>query len=278
LIPKRPQPFSRRHGYRAPDAEITVRHDAPWELREAVQQIAYNMGLTPSTLREIVCGVLLRVPDPGNFSEYPNIHDEVHWLMRDAPWPKVYDIIEAIYRHFAPYPPGWTTEEEGRDKRQFEEETNDFFCERGIGWQLVGGAIETRGPEAFETAVQSATEALGRAGAETARSELHEALQDLSRRPDPDLTGACQHALAALECVAREATGDRTATLGKILERHPELIPKPLDTVVEKAWGFASNKGRHLIEGQSPTYEDIELVVGVAGLVATYLGRKLPTH
>ena len=33
---------------------------------------------------------------------------------------------------------------------KFAEQVNDFFIEEGIGWQLVGGQIVTRGTEAFE--------------------------------------------------------------------------------------------------------------------------------
>ena len=93
---------------------------------------------------------------------------------------------------------------------------------------------------------------MAKAGRTTARDEIHDALTDLSRRPNPDLTGAIQHGMAALECVARDACGDPKATLGDILKRHPDLIPKPLDTAIDKAWGFASEMGRHIREGREP--------------------------
>ena len=60
----------------------------------------------------------------------------------------------------------------------------------------------------------------------TAAGHLHEALQDLSRRPEPDLPGAAYHAMGALECVARDLTDDPKSTLGEILKRHPGLLPK----------------------------------------------------
>jgi hypothetical protein len=97
---------------------------------------------------------------------------------------------------------------------------------------------------------------------------------DLSRRPAPDVTGAIQHALAALECVARDATGERSATLGKILARNPYLVPSPLNTALDKLWGFASEQGRHLREGREPTYDDAELAVQVVSVVARYLSRR----
>jgi hypothetical protein len=76
--------------------------------------------------------------------------------------------------------------------------------------------------------------------------------------------------------VARTACGDPSPTLGKLLERYPKLIPKPLDSAVEKAWGYASEKGRHIREGEEPSRDEAELIVGIAATVATFLSRKLP--
>ena len=60
----------------------------------------------------------------------------------------------------------------------------------------------------------------------------------------------------------------------RLKERCPGTIPRPLDAAVEKAWGYASERGRHLKEGNAPTHEEVELVVGIAATVATYLSRK----
>jgi hypothetical protein len=80
--------------------------------------------------------------------------------------------------------------------------------------------------------------------------------------------------MAALECVARTASGD-SDTLGPLIKRHPGLIPKPLDVAVEKVWGYASERARHIQEGNEPARDEAELVVGVAATVATYLcGKK----
>ena len=145
----------------------------------------------------------------------------------------------------------------------------------GVGWRLADGQIESRGPEAFETSVDSARDALESAGLQTARREIHEALRDLSRRPEPDLTGAVQHAMAALECTAREATGDPRATLGEILKRYPDVVPKPLDDALGKMWGYASEMARHVREGRTPSRAEAELVVGVASSTCTYLAMRV---
>lgn len=260
--------FSKRHGYhQSVESEITVRQNAPYELRGVVVQLAYACGFRPEGLRKLVCRVLKKRPDPNNWSEYPNIDHEIHKLIDECEWYQVYDVIEGIAERMRETPYSYEME-------KFENELNDYFLENGIGWKLVEGKIEVRGSETFEQTVHAAETQLETKGLGTARNELHEALRDLSRRPTPDITGAIQHSMAALECVAREVCGDEKATLGDILKRYPDIIPRPLDEAVSKAWGFASEHARHIREGREPTFEEAELVVGVASAITTYLARK----
>lgn len=254
--------FSRRYGFAGKAAEITIRQDAPADLRFALLQTAVDLGFGPKALRTVVCRVLLQPPDPGNWSEYPNVWDEVQRLVRDCLWFRVYDIIEELSKVMGPR------------SQDYAREMNVIFVERGIGWQLENNRIVTRGEEAFEAAVRAAAPELAAAGRATAKGEITEALLDLSRRPDPDITGAIQHGIAALECVARDATGMPKATLGDILKARPALIPAPLDGALEKLWGYSSQYGRHILEGRPPSYEEAELAVGIAASTATYLSRK----
>jgi hypothetical protein len=187
--------------------------------------------------------------------------------MYSCPWFKVFDIIEGIYS-------GCADGEGIETARVFAEHVNEFFIDEGIGWQLTTGQILTRGPEAFETMVTEAASALETSKRPTAAGHLHEALLDLSRRPEPDLPGAAYHAMGSLECVARDLVGDPKATLGEILKRHPGLLPKPLDTALSQVWGYASNEARHVLEGRGISREEAELLVGLSATVSTYLFRK----
>lgn len=260
------QRFSKRHGHGNQEKEITIREDAPQRLREWLIQTACALGFTPKPLRIVICKVLRKLPDQSNWSEYPNVDGEVQELIKGCDWFLVYDIIEEIYS---------TLQKKDQElAQQFQNEVNDFFCSEGIGWQFIDGLIETRGDKAFEASSRSAVSTLIKAGRKTASQEMLEALKDLSRRPAADITGAIQHSMAALECVAREISGDKTATLGKIVANNPNLIPKPLDVAVEKAWGFASEMGRHVQEGRIPNREDAELIVGLSAVVATFLTKR----
>ena len=107
----------------------------------------------------------------------------------------------------------------------------------------------------------------------TSQNEIKEAITDLSMRPKPDITGAIQHALAALECVCREITGDN-ATPGTLIINHSGIIPRPLDDAIRKIWGFSSERGRHLKEEGEPSYEEAELVVHLTASLCLYLMSK----
>jgi hypothetical protein len=259
--------FSERHGYTPPEAEITVRYDAPHWLRSLIIRVAYDSKLSPSDVREILCNMLLEEPDSNNWSEFPNIDNEAHGLLSGAEWFQVYDFVEIIARRFQP-------KALKPQLQDFTKKLNDAFRRKGVGWQMVDGKLEIRGPEIFEQSVREAQVTLEQTGRQVARNEIHQALMDLSKRPDPDITGAIQHAMAALECVARDVTGDGKSTLGDLLKKHPGTLPPPLDTALSKIWGFASDQGRHLRESQAPDIKEAELVVGLAGSLSTYLVKK----
>lgn len=99
-----------------------------------------------------------------------------------------------------------------------------YFNETGVGWKLEAGLIEYHGEENFETAIKTVESALEAAELPTAKTEIIEAIQDLSRRPEPGITGAVQHSLASLECFTREVTGDKK-TLGDLIKRFPGVVP-----------------------------------------------------
>lgn len=263
-----PRRFSERLGLASSTTvPITVRDDAPHEFRGVLVDIAYECGFRPKTLRPLVCKVLRKRPDEENWSEYPNIDSEIRGLIDDADWYRVYDVVEAIAD--AMQSRGGHAEPD-----RFEAELNDYFAANGIGWKLQGSELQARGSEVIEATLHSANDLLQSAGLPTAQNELHEALRDLSRRPTPDTTGAIQHSMAALECVARQACGDEKATLGEIVKRYKDMIPKPLDEAITKLWGYASENARHLSEGRIPSYEEAELVVGVVASVSTYLVKR----
>ena len=253
-----PDTFSQRHGFVSSDVEILIRDDAPEQVRMAVVVGAEDLGLRPSAIRETVCGVLLQRPDPSNWSEYPNVWGEVQEILDTCPWYKVYDIAEALSTRLDP---------KGHSE-EYAEILNRCFYEYGIGWEMLNGEILRRGDNDSDT-IQQALQNLEIAERRTAASELREARKDISRRPSPDTTGAIHHSIAALEAVARDISDKPNTTLGRLI---PSLdIPQPIDKAAEKIWGFASNRARHVQEGQIVRLAEAELVVNFSSALCSYL-------
>lgn len=253
-----PDTFSQRHGFVSSDVEILIRDDAPEQVRMAVVVGAQDLGLRPSAIRETVCGVLLQRPDPSNWSEYPNVWGEVQEILDACPWYKVYEIAEALSTRLDP---------KGHSE-EYAEILNRCFYEYGVGWEMQNNEILRRGDTGSDT-IQQALQNLEATGRKSAARELREARTDISRRPSPDTTGAIQHSIAALEVVARDILNRPNDTLGQLISRLD--IPKPIDEAVKKIWGFASNRARHVQEGQVVRLAEAELVVNFSSALCSYL-------
>lgn len=262
--PDKTLPFSERYGYSEPAAETTVYQDAPAAVRDAVDMLSKRAGLSRNDLRTVICEVLLRRPNRNNWSEYPNIDQEIKDLIADCPWHKVYDIAEGVYALIALR---WDV----ADATEFSNRLSQVFRENGIGWEMRDGLIVVR-DDVLMPIYSEAINVLEETDRTFAANELKEAIRDISRRPDPDISGAIQHAIAGLEAVARDVTGNPTPTLGALVQRLP--IPDDLKEAVRKLWRYSSENARHGREGNDPDLMDAKLVVTVACAVSTFLVER----
>jgi hypothetical protein len=268
--------FSDRHGYEQPEPPITVREGDPGALRQFVWSITLKAGANPAELAELVLDTVSYV----HYDPERVLVAMAQDALLQCPWYQIYDVAERIYAYFelrksaAEQVYGFMPALRETRADRFQRDLNAFMRRAGIGWQMIQGKVEVRGPEALEAAVHRAADTLQQSGRNTAENELREALRDMSRRPTPDLTGAVQHAGAALECVARDVTGDPKKTLGDILKARPGLFPRPLDEGAAKFWGFVSNYGRHVREGRVPTIEETLFVVGIAASLSGFIATR----
>jgi hypothetical protein len=274
-------PFHRRHHYARAKA-ISVREDAPENLRYFVPKTARNLGCSPHAQREIVCEVLNTRPNPDNWTADPNVWGEVQDLVSRCDWFYVYTIIEDIYEWFTeadefdPVPDELADDLPVNRAEAYENQINDFFEEQGVGWQLKRGEIITRGNEAFESTVKTSVMVLEQDKKPTAAGHLQNAISALSARPKPDTSGAVAHATSAVECVLGEITG-KPMTLGKYLDKYPKLFHPSLKKGLDGIYGYASDEGaRHGKEGTEPAREEAEFALAVCAAVCTLLSRKHP--
>ncbi|PRY76261.1 hypothetical protein CLV80_10960 [Yoonia maritima] len=252
--------FSKKHGYSSNPA-IRFREAAPEGLRYAIIQCAYDF-LNYDQIRTCLCRTLVQAPDSYNWSEIPNIRDEVMGLIGDAEWYKVYDAVEDLVSYIE--------DRRGYDAAvEFAGKINSIFEDIGAGWQVMAHeGVVMRGDADFEGAVASSHSVLGATGFDVAQREIREALADLSRRPEADLTGAIHHALGALEVTLRYihgSEGDLNSLATKV------GLPKPLDEALKKMWGYSSNFGRHVSPTKVPTADDAQLIVHLSSAYCKYL-------
>lgn len=130
------QLFTNRMGINVSNAEITIRNDAPAFLRNYLLVIMKQYGMGLKKLREIVCLATKEAPDPNNWGENDFMNSEIQSIIDNCSWYRVYDIIELFYQRL-----------NFQQKDQFENEINNYFYEKGIGWKIKDGQIETRGDE-----------------------------------------------------------------------------------------------------------------------------------
>jgi hypothetical protein len=253
--------FLERHKISLPEPPVVVHDGAPPVLRKAVYRTALQAGVSWATMFELIRTRIV-ITDYSNSMTLDLI---VMNGCEHCEWYELYDFAEAIYAYVGG---------ERHVAHTFESLLNASFRKLGVGWWMHNGLIERRGSKPFEETVHGALDALDGAGLGTSSGELRKALHDLSVRPHPDITGAIQHAGAALECTMREICEDPKPTLGQLLKDNPGKVPPPLDTAVEKIWGYASEMGRHLREGRMPELDEALLAVQTSAAVTTYLIAK----
>lgn len=255
--------FSKRNGFAIKTHDIVIRYGAPSDMRGYLFLIMQDYGYGYKKLRDVVCRATMQSPDPNNWGENDFMKNEIDNLIQSCDWPLVYDLIETFYSKI-----------KDSERKRFSNEINAYFLANGIGWKFENGKIEYRGDDLFEDSLQQAKDHLLLKNMPVSSRELKEAIHDLGKRPNADITGAVQHSLAALECVCREITREKD-TLGSLINKHPYIVPKPLDEVISKIWGYASNNGRHLKEGNAPNFAETELLVHLSASICLYLSKKI---
>lgn len=118
---------------------------------------------------------------PGSWHNWsaPDIEREVHQLVDEPPWFRIYDLAERLYASVARQD-GYRGKAEDYGRR-----LNDVFREHGIGWKMDDGWIVYRWAEGFERTITHAVPMMTGAGAPTAAAEIHEACPISPVAPNP---------------------------------------------------------------------------------------------
>jgi AbiJ N-terminal domain 4 len=276
------QTFSTRLGYAQPKA-ITYRDDLPTKLRLPIVEL-----LQRYTSSALLWSRIVRLLNPYGTDDWPEAIEAipatrtddddsiaVKRVLLNCPWFRVYDVIEDIFDQLDFYETGFKVDpEEEEQARPFQWDINNYFLYAGIGWHLINGKMIARGEEAFERTIKTATAVLKETTKPTAARHIQFAISALSTRPNPNTSGAVAQATNAVECVLGEITG-KAMTLGKYLDKYPDLFHPALKKGLDGVYGYASDEGaRHGKEGTEPTLEEAEFTVATCAAVCTLLTKK----
>lgn len=254
--------FSERNNLRTTNIPIVIRNDAEYSFRMWLISLAKRVGLNVRTILNIICQCTYQGED-GNWGDEFR-ENEAKEKLGNTAWYYVYDVVESLYNCIA----------NASKKQEYESEINAYFQTNGYGWKFENGQVLFRGNEIEEQAFTNAVQSLSTN--QTAQSELKLARDDLSKRPTADTTGAVHHAMAAVECLCRDKFNAQSQTLGAIIQRNRSAFVRPIDDILEKLWGFASNHARHVQTGGAASEEDAELVLNLCSSLITYLSKTLP--
>lgn len=257
--------FSGRVGLRP---RALVHDDAPLGFRHAVvgalrAEIIYS---------EMIIGIVQRgttLPRPKGF-----VTDAIVMpMIEQCVWWRVFDVAELGFAAIH------AERLLGPDKaKAYERAINEACRANNLGWQMDAGNFVVVASTAQHKSATRVVNDLDAAGLGTSAGQLREAHLDLSRRPQPDISGGMQHAGAAIECLGREISGEAKLTLGEIIKKRDDLFPGAYRKMAEAMWGIVSNQGRHLREEGEPTLEEALFVVGSITNLAAYLLARRPSE
>ena len=262
------QPFSAREGL---GGEISlIYNDAPEALRSGLREVLHVLGYEgPRAQRGILCNALRVIPDLGNWSEYPNIEDEVVGLLETEPWYKFFDALERICR-FLPT----------RKVETYCEKMNALFAEERIGYRFEASSIARVGTEGFHLAEAGARHALQDDRFVEPRHQFERALEFRNNLP-PDWANAIKEAVNSVEGVLQVIYQRPGVALPTIISQNfPDEFPGGIGKLFRSLYSLGSGTvgARHAsIGGNEPTAPRAELAIHVAAALHAFAVAELDT-
>ena len=206
-----------------------MREDAPKPLRMFILKMVRELDTFLLDLPDILyADTAFRHPPPTfGFDTGMAWFQLLEKHLLSCEWFRVYDFLE----RFAAKNMHWILTEKPK-ALYFTRSVNQYFCDNGIGWRLVGEEVIARGDDAFQEAVATAASRLRETERPTAANHIRSAVRALSERPKANTPGAVAHGTSAVECLLNNISGE-AMSLGKYLDKHPGLfhpaVKKALD-------------------------------------------------
>ena len=263
------QPFSKREGLQGSDT--LVYDDAPDSLRFGIREILTVLGYRrPSEQRRVLCGALRIPPDRSNWSEFPNVDEEVTRLLTTVePWYRLFDALERIPMFLA-----------GEGVETYYERMNSLLSDEGIGYRFEAGVIVRLGTDEFHESVAIARTVLQDERFAEPLRQFGRAYEFRNSFP-PDWPNAIKEAVNSVEAVLQVIYDCPGVALPAIVSQN---FPEELPGGIKRLFGSLYSQGsgtvgaRHAaIGGIEPTGPRAELAIHIASALHAFAVAELET-
>lgn len=264
--------FIRRYGRGHRRDEQLARDEVPESLKVGLLALVARLRgqgfVTWGAARESICHALRRRPDPSNWSEFPNVHDEVESIVYNSAWDEFYTICEAL-------------NDACNVVRLYEDQLNSLLEEEASPWRVTDGEIGPAFPEEVEQVLQEASGAAQRMERPGAAVHLDKARRYLSPTSG-DKENAVKEAVSALEAAVKAKSGLDDFDDGLKLLKQQRLLVGAWPSAVQALYQYASQEDQ--VRHGSPqvsdlTYEEARDLVGLAAVLMQHIvDLRDPVH
>lgn len=236
--------FSARYGFG--NRSNPIREDVPESIRVGLREVLAKVGFDrPLLQRRIICQALRVRPDQNNWSEYPNVDQEVDDLVHSLQWFKFYDMCEKLnmleeVRHGSPMLPEYVD-------ILFSDELNKLFAEENVVYRMnANGEIHPQGSPQFEEAIHVAIETLTDPVFQPPLEQFEKALSFRNGLP-PDHPNAVKEAVNSLEAVLQIVADKPGVALPQVLTTSDLGYDGHIVKIMKELYGLgcAVQGGRH---------------------------------
>ena len=261
--------FSKRYGFA--DRSNQIREDAPESVRVGLRELLERIGFAqPSSQRQIICQALRVRPDPGNWSDYPNVDQEVDDLIHGLVWFKFYDMCEKLNSLQEVRQKGVMGDYSGT---LFAHELNKLFSEENVVYRMSEeGEIHPEGSPEFEQATQDAVDQLIDPMFRPPLEQFQKALSFRNALP-PDHPNAVKEAVNSLEAILQIVAGKPGVALPQVITSSSLGYDSHIDKVMKELYGLgcAVQGGRHAgVGGLLPSAIEADWAIHASAACITY--------
>ena len=260
------QPFSEREGLRpeAPLVYDNASDSVRYGIREVLTVLDYQR---PSEQRRILCQALRIAPNQGNWSEFPNVDDEVVELLTTTPLYRFFDGLERIPLYLQP-----------DCVAIYFDKMNALLSDEMVGYRFESGRLVRVGTEEFHTAVAAAQTALQDQRLAEPRRQFIRAYEFRNGFP-PDWANAIKEAVNSVEGVLQVIYDRPGVALPTIVNDNlPSDLPGGIRRLFRSLYSHGSGTvgARHAsIGGNDPTGPRAELAIHLAAALHAFVVAEL---